>query len=358
MYASYLSWMAGETKTIWNNDSAMNSLLDGALVEGAIGLTTNPPLSCEALMAEKEIYSEELRLINNEEGDEYAFKAMSLVVEHFSKKLAKLHKERGTFYGCVRAQVAPNLRFDAKGMLEYGKRLAAIGRNVMVKIPGSFAGMKVLEELAALGIPTNPTVLVSASQAVCAAEAFERGRDRAKKAGLDLPWSSPAIVMGRTQDYLMHLNKERNLGLSLRDLEWAVLAMVKRIYKIFCERGYESVLMPAAFRSPFQVEQLTGGHLIETIHPSIQAALAEADKKGEVRREEFIDSDIDEEAIIRVSSKLPEFEIAYNPEALKAEQFDSFGALTMTLDVFHQGWLGLINLKDIMEESWQKNQKA
>jgi transaldolase len=230
-------------------------------------------------------------------------------------------------------------------MLDYGKRIAAIGKNIMVKIPASAAGIWVLEELAALGIPTNPTVVVTVSQAIAAAEAFERGRERAKKTGITPAWSSCAIVMGRTQDYLTSLNREQNFGISAVDLEWATLAIVKRSYRIFQDHGYHSMVMPAAFRAPIQVEQLAGGEFCETIHPKIQAELAEADRNRTVKRQFFIDSPVDEDAIKRVSSKLPEFVTAYDPEGLTLEQFDSYGGTTMTLDGFDQGWQKLVSLK-------------
>jgi transaldolase len=338
--------MATETKTRWNNDSAIDSQVDAAVAQGAVGVTTNPPLSYEALITEKDIYGEKLAAISKDlPDDEFAFQAMSLVAGHFSRKFMRLYSEKGGFYGCVRAQVAPNLRGDAERMLEYGKRIAAIGKNMMVKIPGSTAGIWVLEELAALGIPTNPTVVVSVSQAIAAAEAFERGRERAKKAGITPSWSSCAIVMGRTQDYLTSLNQQRNLGISRAELEWATLAIVKRSYRIFRERGYHSLIMPAAFRAPIQVEQLAGGEFCETIHPKIQTELAEADKNGSVKRRNFINSPVDEDAVKRVSSKLPEFVEAYEPKGLPLERFDRYGGTAMTLDGFDQGWQKLVSLK-------------
>ncbi|MDR0450720.1 MAG: transaldolase family protein [Treponema sp.] len=346
MHTTYLSWMAAETNTRWNNDSAIDAQAEAAMAQGAIGLTINPPLSYEALTTDGSFYEGRLARIDRDlPDDEYAFQALCLVAARFSKKFMPLHQARGGIYGCVRAQVAPNLRADAKGMLDYGERLAAIGGNIMVKIPGSAAGIWALEELAARGIPTNPTVVVTVSQAVAAAEAFERGRERALKAGMPEPWSSCAVVMGRLQDYLSALNQERNLGLPAEDLERAVLAVVKRVYRIFKERGYRSWVMPAAFRTPLQVEQLAGGEFCETIHPKIQEALAEADKAGRLRRQVFADAPVDEDALKRVSAKIPEFAPAYEPQGLKAEQFDRYGALVMTLDGFDQGWRKLAGLK-------------
>lgn len=349
MAQSYLSWLASETVSRWNNDSAVLSQIEAALKDGAIGATTNPPLSYEALITDTHLYGDALAKLDRKmDADEYAIAAMSLVVAHHSAYLMPLHEKSDSEYvGCVRAQVAPNLRYDAEGMLATGKRLAAIGGNVMVKIPGTKAGMWVLEELAALGIPTNPTVVTTVAQAVAAAEAYERGRARAIKAGLKPGWSTCAIVMGRAQDYFAALNKERNLGLATGDLEWAALAIVKRGYQIYEKKGYNSLIMPAAYRAPMQLEQLSGGKFHSTIHPKVQAAAAEADAAGRMRRELLVDAPVDAAALERVAKALPEFAKSYEPDGLSPEEFDRFGSVVMTLDGFDvTGWQKLAALRD------------
>ena len=45
----YLLWLSKETKSIWWNDSAINSDLESALAHGAQGVTTNPVLIAEAI---------------------------------------------------------------------------------------------------------------------------------------------------------------------------------------------------------------------------------------------------------------------------------------------------------------------
>jgi transaldolase len=215
----------------------------------------------------------------------------------------------------------------------------------MVKIPGTKAGVWVLEELAAQGIPTTPTVCVTAAQMIAVAEAHERGCERAKKAGLPEPRSTAAYVMGRLQDYLTNLNTERGKPVTTADLEDAVLALAKRICRIFHERGYRQTVMPAAFRSVGQVSGLAGADVEMTIHPKIQDAIIEADKAGKVAYEEGFERDINQEAVDKVSRAFPEFTAAYDPDALTPEGFDTYGGVTMTLDAFDKtGWQKLLAL--------------
>lgn len=343
----YLTWMGKETPSAWTNDSAVMEQVTHALDLGAIGCTTNPPLSYEALVTDTELYNAKLAAIDQTlSDDEWALEAMGLVVKEIAKRVEPIHLEKGSYFGCVRAQVQPNLRDDREGMLRVGKIIASWGKNVMVKIPATEAGIWVLEELAALGIPTNPTVVTTVSQAIAAGKAYENGIARAKAAGITPAWSTCAFVMGRMQDYMVELNEQRGLGLAVSDLAWAALALVKRSEQIFREQGFHSVLMPAAFRSALQVEQLTGGVFCSTIHPKVQKLVEEADQAGTIARERFIDAPVDEEAVARVAAAIPEYRQAYEVDGLTLAQFGSFGAVVMTMDNFEiTGWQKLVALK-------------
>ena len=47
----YLKWMAENTDTDWCNDSAIAAEIDAAMASGAVGCTTNPPLTFQVLTA-------------------------------------------------------------------------------------------------------------------------------------------------------------------------------------------------------------------------------------------------------------------------------------------------------------------
>jgi transaldolase len=342
----YLKWMADHTDTKWCNDSAIIDDLLAALDDGAIGCTTNPPLTYETLTKNPEIFRKAYELIPTQKtGDDRVVELLGVVVRHIAGILKDIYVKSDHRFGYVRTQVQPGISSDAKAMLEMGKILASWGENVKVKIPGTAAGIWVLEELSAMGIPNNPTVCVSVSQILAAAEANERGIQRAISKGIEPAASTSAIVMGRLQDYLTELNHARDAGLSTYDLECAALAVAKRCYQLFRERGYQQILMPAAFRSYRQVERMAGANVIMTIHPKIQDDLIRADAQGEASRGIMIDEPVDPEAISRVLQALPEFERAYEPNGLTPEEFDDFGATVMTLNGFDvTGWQKLREL--------------
>lgn len=342
----YLHWMASQTETKWCNDSAIQSDIENALAGGAVGCTSNPPLTYQALTETPELFRDEVEALPKElTGDDRVVELMGIVVRHIAGLVRPVYEETRGAHGYIRTQVQPGLSGDADAMLAMGKTLASWGENVMVKIPGTKAGISVLEELAALGIPTNPTVCVSVAQMIAAAEAYERGAKRAREAGLQPAPSTAAFVMGRLQDFLAVLNDERNSGLAKYDLDCATLAATKRCFSVFQERGYRQQLMPAAFRSPHQVAGLSGADVVMTIHPGYQAAVLEAEAAGEIVREPAFDKPVDALAVRRVYEALPEFAQAYEPDGLTIQEFDAFGATTMTLEGFDvTGWQKLRTL--------------
>jgi len=60
---------------------------------------------------------------------------------------------------------------EAAGMVEEARPLAAIHKNIVIKIPMTLEGLKATKQLTALGIKTNVTLVFSASQALMAARA-------------------------------------------------------------------------------------------------------------------------------------------------------------------------------------------
>lgn len=60
---------------------------------------------------------------------------------------------------------------DAAGMVEEAKPLAAIHKNIVIKIPMTLEGLAATKALTAMGIKTNVTLVFSAAQALLAARA-------------------------------------------------------------------------------------------------------------------------------------------------------------------------------------------
>ncbi|PRR83282.1 fructose-6-phosphate aldolase [Clostridium vincentii] len=112
---------------------------------------------------------------------------------------------------------------DAQGMIKEGRKIAAIHKNMIVKIPMTAQGLKATKVLASEGIKTNVTLIFSATQALLAANA-------------GATYVSP--FLGRIDDISMD-------GMEL----------VRNIADIFEIHGIQTEIIAASVRNPIHVIQ-------------------------------------------------------------------------------------------------------
>ncbi|MVX63326.1 fructose-6-phosphate aldolase [Clostridium chromiireducens] len=127
---------------------------------------------------------------------------------------------------------------DAEGMIKEGREIAAIHKNMIVKIPMTVEGLKATKVLASEGIKTNVTLIFSATQALLAANA-------------GATYVSP--FLGRLDDISM-------IGMDL----------VRDIAEIFEIHGIETEIIAASVRNPVHViEAAKAGAHISTVPHSL-----------------------------------------------------------------------------------------
>jgi transaldolase len=120
--------------------------------------------------------------------------------------------------GDVSAEV---LSTDYASMVEEGKKLAAIHKNIVVKVPMIKDGIKAIKWFTDNGIRTNCTLVFSAGQAILAA-----------KAGA--AYVSPFI--GR-----------------IDDSSWDGIELIAQISHIFSVQGFETEILAASIRNPLHI---------------------------------------------------------------------------------------------------------
>lgn len=110
---------------------------------------------------------------------------------------------------------------DFEGIIEEGKKLAAIHPNIVVKVPMIKDGIKALKWFSDNGIKTNCTLVFSAGQAILAA-----------KAGAT--YVSP--FLGR-----------------IDDSGWDGMELIAQIASIYSIQGYETEILAASIRNPLHI---------------------------------------------------------------------------------------------------------
>src|SRR6185436_20525080 len=166
--------------------------------------------------------------------------------------------------GRLSVQTDPRFYRDADAIVRQAEHFSALAPNIIVKIPVTAAGIPAIEEATSRGISINATVCFSLPQCVEVAEAFERGLQRREKAGKDISTmgSVCTIMVGRLDDWLKMYADKHDISVDPGVLEWAGLAVFKKTYRLFKERGYRIRLLSAAFRNHMHWSEFIGGDVV------------------------------------------------------------------------------------------------
>ncbi len=333
----YLEWAIRNTKTSWWHDSADPAEIQLGLDRGAVGITTNPYLSNVALADNRELWREQIDavLAQNLGKGPKAEALMRIPVTNASKMVMPEFEKSNGARGYVCAQVNPAHHGDRDVMLPMARRFHEWAPNIAVKLPATAAGLDVLEECAAEGIATALTVSFTVPQIVAIGDRHQKGVARAKANGIREARCYAVIMIGRLDDYLrdvVHDNDAKEIGES--DIQMAGVAVTKRGYSIYQEKGYTAELLVAALRGDHHMTELTGADLIMSIHPKSIGSLV----GDELPKKERIDVPVPDSVIERLT-KLPEFVRAYEPNGMVPNEFIGFGATQRTLTQFLEvGW--------------------
>jgi transaldolase len=182
----------------------------------------------------------------------------------------------------------------------------------------------------------NATVAFSVAQAIAVAEAVERGLRRHETAGGDTSRFSPvcSLMIGRLDDWVKVVVERDDIALDPTAANWAGLAVFKRAYGIFQERGYRTRLLAAAFRHRLHWTELVGGDVVLTMPYPWQVRFNGSGIEPVERIGIAVAPDIVDDLLRRI----PDFGRAYEPDGLTIDEFDSFGPTVRTLRTFVSGY--------------------
>ncbi len=335
-YKSPLFKMTQTTPTCLWNDSAAIEELTYSIEHGAVGATCNPSIAVTVLKQELPFWKPRiLELAKNfpqATEDEIAW----MVVEEMSANAAKLLKpifdrEHGR-NGRLSIQTDPRNYRNSDAMLTQAIRFSRLAPNMIVKIAATRAGIVAMEEATYRGISINATVSFTLPQAIAVAEAVERGLKRREAEGLEIATMGPVctIMVGRLDDWLKVLHDKQNLSVDPGYFEWAGVAVFKKAYKIFRERGYRIRLLSAAFRNHMHWSEFIGGDVVISPPCPWQKRYNESDIEVINR----IDTPVDAKIVDTLLVKFPDFKRAYTEDGLTHEEFDTFGSTRRTLRQF------------------------
>ncbi len=335
-YKSPLHEMTQTTPTCLWNDSASIQELTYSIEHGAVGATCNPVIVLGVLKKEMSLWKDRIRSLIDERSTATEDQISWQLVREISVKAASLLRpvfeaHRGK-NGRLSIQTDPRLFRDSNAIVEQAEEFNRLAPNMIVKIPATRAGIPAVEEATYRGISINATVSFTLPQCIAVAEAVERGLKRREQEGKDITAMGPVctIMVGRLDDWLKVVVEKENIAIDPGHLEWAGVAVFKKAYQIFRERGYRVRLLSAAFRNHMHWSELIGGVIVISPPYSWQVRFNASDIEVSPR----IDNPVDQRIVEELSKKFTDFRRAYNEKGLSVEEFDAFGPSRRTLRQF------------------------
>lgn len=179
-------------QSLWLDNITRAMLDDGTLKTyisdlSVTGLTSNPSIFHKAISG-SDAYDDDILSAPGHLDAEAVFARMALAdLSRAADLFGDTHRNSNRMDGWVSMEVSPLLADDVAGTVQAAKALYEQGgrENLFIKIPGTAAGIKAIEETIHAGIPVNVTLLFSAEQSVAAAEAWMTGIERRLTEGLD-----------------------------------------------------------------------------------------------------------------------------------------------------------------------------
>jgi len=335
-FKSPLHKMTQTTPTCLWNDSASIQELTYSMEHGGVGATCNPVIVLGVLKSEVANWKMRIEALLKEfpaaGEDEIAWKVVREISVRAAALLKPVFDAHGGKNGRLSIQTDPRFFRDTKSIVEQAEEFSRLAPNMIVKIPVTSAGIPAIEEATYRGISINATVCFTLPQCVAVAEAVERGLKRREKEGKEIASMGPVctIMVGRLDDWMKVLIEKENVAIDPGYTEWAGVAVFKKTYKLFRERGYRIRLLAAAFRNPMHWSELIGGDIVISPPYSWQVRLNQSDIEVVSR----IDKPVEPEIVEELGRKFADFRRAYSENGISIAEFDSFGPTRRTLRQF------------------------
>jgi transaldolase len=328
--------MTQESATQYWNDSCAVDELAYAVERGATGATSNPSIVLEVMKKEKGHWVPRVHELAAANPSWTEVELTWAIIEEMAARgagvLQPVFERRGGRCGRLSVQTNPANHRDPVRMVEQAVRFAGLAPNVQVKFPATASGLVAIEEATARGVTINATVSFTVPQAIAAAKAVERGLARRERAGGDTAAMSPivTIMIGRLDDWMKILVERDDLAVHPDAPNWAGIAVFKRAYGIFRERGYRSRMLAAAYRHRLHWTELVGGDVSMTLPYAWQVRF----NASGIAPQPQMDVPVDPTLVDDLYRRIPDFRRAYEPDGMAPDEFESFGASARTLRSF------------------------
>ncbi|MDH3214941.1 MAG: transaldolase, partial [Candidatus Krumholzibacteria bacterium] len=272
--------------------------------DGLSGMTSNPTIFDKAI-SDTTDYDESLRKILDEHPQiktKDLYEALAIEdIQMAADALKPVFDRSGGVDGYVSLEVSPKLANDTDGTIAEAKRLCAAvdRRNLLIKVPGTQAGVPAFETLIAEGVNVNVTLMFSLRHYEDVAQAYIRGLKRCQQP--QKAASVASFFVSRVDSYVDKALEQQGSkeALSLRGKIAVANAKIayQRFEEIFHGEAFQELATRGArvqrplwaststknpeYRDVLYVEDLIGPETVNTLPPATLEAFRDHGKTAQ-----------------------------------------------------------------------------
>jgi transaldolase len=170
-------WLDNLTRTMINNGALKKRVEE----QGLRGVTSNPAIFHKAISGSADYDAQITQLARAGHSTQDIYERLAVTdVQHACDILQPVYNASDGVDGYVSLEVSPHLAHDTAGTMQEARRLFQdVDRpNVMIKIPGTPAGLPAIEEMLYEGLNINITLLFAIQNYEAVAQAYLRALER------------------------------------------------------------------------------------------------------------------------------------------------------------------------------------
>lgn len=258
-------------------DSISRAMLDDGSLQTLIeqfsvtGLTSNPTLFAQAIAGSNAYDAGIVEKAQTGLSGEPLFIALALEdLRRAADLFRPCFDSSDGADGWVSIEISPLLAADMAGSIAAAISIHALADrpNLLVKIPGTRAGLPAIEEAIFRGIPVNVTLLFSREHYLAAAKAYMRGIERRLAAGLDPRVASVASLFVSRWDQAVNTANSADRHKQIRT------ARARLIYREDRDAGIDPQIAATLAMTSSQDAEYDPAALPATLHNRLGIAMA------------------------------------------------------------------------------------
>ena len=317
-------------------DSMVVDNIEYGLSHANRGVTTSPTVMSDSIVSEPDLWNERILAMRErfpeKNQNELLWEVMYALAAERSQLLLPLYHADASIDGrfCIQGNVYDYMNVDK--ILAQSARIMATGKNLVMKIPTTAAGIIAMEEIVYRGGSVMATATSTVSQVLAAGAALYRGLARRKAAGLSTEGIALACAMQLGLPEMCYTNYCRMHGLDVpaEALAYSSVAVAKKAYRLLLERYPLVTFVLSNFETDLHWTEFIGGRMMLTMPVELIRKLDALEQIPEAR----IDVDIEPAHLQALLDNVPFYPKAYEEDAMQPEEFSSFEGFCRTVNIF------------------------